>query len=382
MYIDHVLGRVRVELDAGSEIVLDAGGIDLRREGHLFTVNSRAVVGDERLVGVAGVVRQTGEVSREGVARAGAGDLRVSAACSGLPLETLRRDGHVVRIRDGGVQRGRRDANSRGSSSGNRRVGDNRTGTNLEVGDEGLVTGNRDDEVRLRADHVGAEARRLSPVYEIVAGERGGGQGDLVTSRVGATADSGTHGAVVHLDSDDIGSTGIVEENGGQVEVSSSNEGVRIVGAENGVVFINPLGEGVSRVCRGGQRDIVADGVDTSTCNRTVSRVVRACIDGHLVGTSLLADNEFIDGETELVGAVEVTQRDVDVLAGIVAQVNDGVEKARSQRPLLQHGEVGGVGVVRGGDKDTIVLGRPALVLGGGSPSDLVVAGGRDGELR
>ena len=96
-------------------------------------------------------------------------------------------------------------------------------------------------------------------------------------------------------------------------------------------------------------------------------------VDGNLVGTSLFTDDEFIDGETELVCAVEVTKSDVDVLAGVCAQVNDGVENASGQGPLLNHGKVGSV-VSCGGNKDTIVFGRPALVLSGGTPGNFVVA--------
>ena len=100
------------------------GAVAGRFETHLAAINGRVVVGDERLVRVVRVWGQAGEVGRESIARAGACNLRVGAARGGLPLEALSRDGHVVGIRDGGVQRGGGLRDSVSSCGGYSRIGE------------------------------------------------------------------------------------------------------------------------------------------------------------------------------------------------------------------------------------------------------------------
>ncbi len=106
-----------------------------RREGHLAAINRRTVESDERLVSVARARIQVAQVGREGVAGTRARNLRVGAARRGSPLEALRRNGHVIRIRNGGVQRGRGLRNRISGVGGHRRIDNRRSSGRFPDGD-------------------------------------------------------------------------------------------------------------------------------------------------------------------------------------------------------------------------------------------------------
>ena len=130
MYINHLAGRVRIQGHAAGKAVCDADGVaglGLGREGHLVAVHGVAVEGDERPEGVVRLSGQVGEVAAVGVAAARNREGRHVAGADGRQLETALRDGHIVGVRDGGVQRGRGLADTRGGKGGYRRIREDRT---------------------------------------------------------------------------------------------------------------------------------------------------------------------------------------------------------------------------------------------------------------
>ena len=202
---------------------------------------------------------------------------------------------------------------------------------------------------------------------------------EVVDTRSG---DGSTHGSIVDSNGDlhAIDSCSGIAKDGLESDVGRSQEGIRII-CHNSAHRADPIQELIASGRSSGYSHRVTNVVDTAAGDATVHWVVLGKSNSDLVGTSGLAELEVVDSDTIHIGAVPVTESEVDGLAGVGAEVNNRHMSGICQRPFLKQSEGCGVGC-GGRDIEAIMFGRIKDILRIGVPSNLVVGVGGELELR